>query len=139
MTAHASPPAPASTSELPVWRLDDLYAGLDDPRIEDDLRQAAEDNLKIAALEGRLIGARADAAALGRLLDEGVGLYERALNRLWAASAYASLQTSTQREDPAWAKFEGDLRARAGPDRRRLDLLHPGDQPAERTPRSPRR
>jgi oligoendopeptidase F len=27
--------------------------------------------------------------------------------------AYASLQTSIAREDPAWAKFEGDMRARA--------------------------
>ncbi len=35
------------------------------------------------------------------------------VNRLWALGAYASLQTSTQREDPTWAKFEGDMRARA--------------------------
>jgi len=113
MTAHASPPAPAAVSELPEWRLDDLYAGRDDPRIEGDLEAAAEDTRAIAALEGRLLAARADAEALGRLLDEGIGLYEQALNRLWAVGAYASLQTSTRREDPAWAKFEGDFRARA--------------------------
>jgi oligoendopeptidase F len=113
MTAHASPPAPASTSELPEWRLDDLFAGLDDPRIEEDLKEAAEANARLAALEGKFVGARGDAAGLGRLLDEGVGLYELAVNRLWAVGAYASLQTSTRREDAAFAKFEGDMRARA--------------------------
>src|ERR1700761_8736565 len=113
MSAPASPPAPATTTELPEWRLDDLYAGRDDPRIEDDLQAAAADNRAIAALEGKFLAARADAGALGRLLDEGIGLYERALNRLWAVGAYASLQTSTRREDAAWAKFEGDFRARA--------------------------
>ena len=41
MTAHAAPPAPASVAELPEWRLDDLYAGLDDPRIEEDLKAAS--------------------------------------------------------------------------------------------------
>jgi oligoendopeptidase F len=110
MTALASPPAAAA--ELPEWRLDDLYAGLDDPRIERDLEAATEANRQLAALEGKLVGARADAAELGRLLAEGIGLYETAVNRLWTVAAYAGLQTSTRREDPAWAKFEGDMRAR---------------------------
>jgi oligoendopeptidase F len=110
MTAHAPPPPAAS---LPEWRLDDLYVGLTDPRIEEDIKVAAQANSELARLEGLLIGSRADAARLGDLLDQGARLYEQALNRLWAVSAYASLQTSTQREDPAWAKFEGDMRARA--------------------------
>jgi oligoendopeptidase F len=111
MTVHASPPA--ATSILPEWRLDDLYAGRDDPRVERDLEAAAEATRKLGDLEGKLIAARADVQVLGRLLDDGVSLYELALNRLWATGAYASLQTSTQREDPAWAKFENDLRAKA--------------------------
>ena len=110
MTALASPPS--AVAELPEWRLDDLYAGLDDPRIERDLAAAAEANRKIAGLEGRLLAARADAAELGRLLGEGIALYEEAVNRLWSVGAYAGLQTSTKREDPAWAKFEGDMRAK---------------------------
>ena len=111
MTAHASPPA--ASSELPVWRLDDLYAGREDPRVDGDLEAAAEAVRTLATLEGKLLAARADAVGLGRLLDQGVDLYEVGLNRLWAVGAYAALQTSTQRDDPAWAKFEGDLRARA--------------------------
>jgi oligoendopeptidase F len=113
MTMQSPPPAPTARTEPPVWRLDDLYAGIDDPRVEADLTSAAAANRDMAALEGRLIGARAEPARLGALLDQGIGLYESVVNRLWALGAYASLQTSTQREDPTWAKFEGDMRARA--------------------------
>jgi oligoendopeptidase F len=113
MTAHAPIPASPALSEPPEWRLDDLYAGRDDPRIEEDLKAAVAANTGLAGLEGRLVGARAEPEVLGRLLDEGVGLYEQALNRLWAVGAYASLQTSARRDDPAWAKFEGDMRARS--------------------------
>ena len=38
MTAHVSP------DTLPVWRLDDLYAGREDPRIDADLHAAANTN-----------------------------------------------------------------------------------------------
>jgi oligoendopeptidase F len=110
MTALAS--SPITAAELPEWRLDDLYAGLDDPRVEGDLQAAAAANGKLATLEGKLLAARADAPALARLLAEGIALYEEAVNRLWSVGAYASLQTSTRREDPVWAKFEGDMRAR---------------------------
>ena len=61
MTALASPPA-AAAELLPEWRLDDLYAGRDDPRIERDLQAAAEANGKIATLEGKLLAARGDAS-----------------------------------------------------------------------------
>jgi oligoendopeptidase F len=116
MTIHAAPlPSPDAynPSALPEWRLDDLYVGRDDPRIEHDLQAAAAANQAMLDLKGQLIAARADAAALGVLLDRGVSLYEEATNKLWAVGAYASLQTSTQRDDPAWAKFEGDTRARS--------------------------
>ena len=109
MTIHAPPPADA----LPQWRLDDLYAGLDDPRIEQDLEVARQANADLQELKGRLVAARADPARLGAVLNHGVQLYEQAVNRLWAVGAYASLQTSVQREDRAWAKFEGDIRARS--------------------------
>ena len=112
MTLLSPPPLPTARTELPEWRLDDLYLGADDPRIDADLAAAAQANRELAALEGRLIGARAEPARLGGLLDQGIGLYESVVNRLWALGAYAALQTSVQREDPAWAKFEGDMRAR---------------------------
>lgn len=105
--------APVKLDTLPEWRLDDLYSGREDPRIETDIAAAKAANDKLAAMEGRFIAARADAAGLGRLLDEGIRLYEDATNGLWGVGAYASLAASTARDNPAWAKFEGDLRARS--------------------------
>jgi oligoendopeptidase F len=105
--------APIKTETLPEWRLDDLYAGRDDPRIDTDLAKAKAANDALVALQGRFVAARADAAALGRLLDQGIGLYEDATNGLWGVGAYASLAASIARDDPAWSKFEADLRARS--------------------------
>ncbi len=98
---------------LPQWRLDDLYGGRDDPRIEADLAAAQAANDALAALEGQFLEARAKPAALGALLDKGISLYEQAVNLMWSVGAYASLSSSVARDDPAWAKFESDLRARS--------------------------
>ena len=105
--------APLKTDALPQWNLGDLYAGRDDRQIEADLGKAKADNDALAALKGRYVASRADARLLGELLDRGIGLYEAATNRLWALGAYAALAASTARNDPAWAKFEGDLRTRS--------------------------
>lgn len=107
MTAHVSP------ESLPVWRLDDLYAGREDPRLEADLDAAAVANADLLELKGRLVAARADAGVLGDLLDQGVRLYEAATNALWRVGAYAGLAASTARSDPDWARFEADIRARS--------------------------
>jgi oligoendopeptidase F len=109
MNAPVKPPANA----LPEWRLDDLYAGRDDPRIEADLAEAARINAEVAALQGAFVGARAEAGKLGGLIDQGVGLFQRATDKLWGVGAYASLAASTARDDPAWSRFEADIRARA--------------------------
>ena len=109
MTVHAPPAADA----LPEWRLDDLYAGRDDPRIEQDLEAARQANADLAELKGRLVASRRDPERLGAILARAIALFETATNKLWAVGAYASLQTSIAREDAAWAKFEGDMRARA--------------------------
>src|SRR5579872_1061190 len=100
-------------ASLPTWRLDDLYAGRDDPRIEADLAEAARINAELAALKGAFVAARAEAAKLGALIDAGVALYQSATDKLWAVGAFASLAASTARDEPAWSKFEADFRARA--------------------------
>jgi oligoendopeptidase F len=105
--------APVQFDTLPQWRLDDLYSGRDDPRIEADLVAATAANRELAKLEGQFVSARGDAARLGELLDRGIQLYEEATNGLYAVGAFASLAASTARDDPAWAKFEADFRARA--------------------------
>jgi oligoendopeptidase F len=105
--------APFKTDALPEWRLDDLYAGRNDPQIETDIAKAKAANDDLVALKGRFVASRRDARLLGELLDRGIGLYEAATNGLWGVAAYANLASSTARDDPAWAKFEADLRTRA--------------------------
>jgi oligoendopeptidase F len=107
MTAHVSP------DTLPVWRLDDLYAGREDPRIDADLDAAASTNAELVTLKGRLVGSRSDPAALGGLLDQGIRLNEAASNALWRVGAFAGLAASTARDDPDWARFESDIRTRS--------------------------
>jgi len=109
MNAAVKPPSEA----LPVWSLEDLYAGRGDPRIEADLAAAARINGELAALKGSFVAARAEPAKLGALIDQGVGLYQGATDKLWAVGAYAGLASSTARDDPAWARFEADVRTRA--------------------------
>ncbi len=101
------------TDALPQWNLGDLYARRDDPKIEADLAQAKADNDALVALKGRFEACRQDAQLLGELLDNGIKLYEAATNRLWGLGAYAGLASSCARNDPAWSKFEGDLRTRS--------------------------
>jgi oligoendopeptidase F len=120
MTVHSkiAPEAASGASDippearLPQWRLDDLYNGRDDPKIEADLKAGAEAVAELAKLKGAYLGARGNAERLGLLLDQGIALYERATNLILATGAYAGLAASTARDDPAWAKFEADLRAR---------------------------
>ena len=109
MTAHA-PVSPAEA--LPVWSLTDLYAGLQDPKLEADLAEAEALIADLVKLKGQFIASRGQAERLGLLIAEGVSLYERATNRVLATGAFAALAASTARDDPAWAKAESDLRAR---------------------------
>lgn len=105
--------APFKTDTLPTWSLADLYAGREDPRIALDLAEAERLNGELAKLEGRLVATRGRPAELGAILDTAIQLYEDATNALWGVGAYAALAASTARDDPAWSKFESDLRARS--------------------------
>ena len=108
MNAPVKPPAEA----LPQWGLEDLYAGREDPRIEVDIEAGAKINAELAELKGAFVGVRKDPAKLGELIDRGIGLYEAATNKLWGVGSYAGLASSISRDDPAWARFEGDIRTR---------------------------
>jgi oligoendopeptidase F len=105
--------APVKPDTLPEWRLDDLYAGRNDPRIDADIALAKAANDALAALKGQFVAARGEPKALGELLDRGLHLYEQATNALWGVGAYASLSASVARDDPAWSRFEADFRARS--------------------------
>lgn len=105
--------APVNLDTIPEWNLADLYAGRDDPKIETDLAAAKAANDELVKMKGRFTSLRGDPLHLGELLNHGINLYETATNGLWGVGAYASLAASTARDDAAWAKFEGDLRARS--------------------------
>ncbi len=111
MTVHQKPET--LTEALPEWRLDDLFSGRDDPRIETQLAMASAASDALVKMKGGFIAARADAGRLGMMLAEGITLYEGGVNGLWAVGAYASLSSSVARDDPSWAKFEADTRGRA--------------------------
>ncbi|MBB3893462.1 oligoendopeptidase F [Phenylobacterium haematophilum] len=98
---------------LPEWNLADLYSGREDPMIEADLAAAKAANDELVKLKGRFTTLRTDPQHLGEVLDHGIQLYESATNGLWGVGAYAALSASVARDDPAWAKFEADLRARS--------------------------
>ena len=111
MTLHAKPET--LIDALPEWRLDDLFSGRDDPSIEQSLAAAVAASDALVKMKTAFVAARADPSRLGLLLAEGVSLYEAGVNSLWAVGAYASLATSVARDDPAWAKFESDIRAKS--------------------------
>ena len=111
MTQHQ--PADAFLGEaLPEWRLDDLYAGRGDPAIDADLEAARVAVAELGRLKGQFVAARANPERLGLLIDQAVSLYERITDLLGAVGAFASLSASTARDDPAAAKFEGDVRTK---------------------------
>ena len=105
--------APIRPSDLPEWNLGDLYESRRDPKIEADLARAEQANNSLVELKGAFLAARAEPAKLGELIDRGLRLYEAATNALWGVGAFASLSASTARDNPAWAKFEGDVRTRS--------------------------
>ena len=106
MNAPFTPPH----ADAPLWDLTDLYAAPTDPKIAADLEQGRALVAELQALQGTLVGQRADAAALGRTLDRAISLYEQASDVMGALGAYAFLAASTARDDAAAQGFEADVR-----------------------------
>ncbi|HEY2710272.1 MAG TPA: M3 family oligoendopeptidase [Caulobacteraceae bacterium] len=106
-------PVKLPINSLPEWSLEDLYSGRADPRIEADLAAAARINAELETLKGAFVAAKTAPATLGELIDRGIGLYQGATDKLWAVGAYAGLAASTARDDPAWSRFEADIRTRS--------------------------
>ena len=106
MNAPDKTPAPA----LPIWDLSDLYASREAPELARDIAAARKATAELARMKGSFLGARGNPDRLGLLLGQAISLYETLLNLTGGSSAYAGLATSTERDNPAWAKFEGDQR-----------------------------
>jgi oligoendopeptidase F len=90
----------AGLGELPVWRLDDLYASQDAPELRRDLDWAAAEARKF---RGDHIGrvAALDGEALARAITR----YEAIDERLARVMSYAALVYATRVSDPATGRF----------------------------------
>src|SRR5207253_6915777 len=93
--------------------LEELEGGQDGPAVEAELDAARQLNAQLLARRGEFLGARSDPGRLGSLMARAVTLYEEAVNRLWSVGAYAGLAASVSRDDPSWAIFEADIRAKS--------------------------
>ena len=102
-----------ASSILPVWDLSDLYAGPEDPKIEQDFARAAATLKELAKLQGQFLSARGNAERLGLLIDQAASLYEKAADDMGGALAYATLSSTIAREDMRVSKLASDLQAQA--------------------------
>jgi oligoendopeptidase F len=95
--------------DLPRWNLADLYGGMDDPRLRDDLRLA---ETEAAAFEEKYKGkivAIAGTAKGGAQLAAAVVACEKLEELLGRIASYAGLVHAEDTSDPARSKFYGDV------------------------------
>ena len=111
----ASAPSSASDGlgELPQWRLEDLYEGMESPRFAADFERAEREAKQFASdWRGRL-AAVADEPEAGDRLAGAVRAYEALQDLTGRLMSYASLLYASDTSDPARAKFYGDANERA--------------------------
>ncbi len=92
---------------LPEWNLEDLYAGMDDPRLKRDLALSETESVAFEEkYKGRLDGL---AAAGGAALAPAVVAFETLDELIGRIISYAGLLHAGDTSDPARAKFYGDV------------------------------
>lgn len=103
---------PATTSDrssLPAWDLTDLYRGVDDPRIERDLKRAERD---AQAFAKRYRGKLAKLAQRPRRMLAALQEFERVRQQLALPYVFAELRFSEVSTDPARGAFLQRMQAR---------------------------
>jgi oligoendopeptidase F len=105
--------APISAAGLPIWDLSDLYSGPEDPKIAADFARGESHVKELAKLQGQFVSARANPERLGLLIDQAAGLYEKAMDDMGGALAYATLASTIDRENARISKMQSDLGAQA--------------------------
>ncbi len=94
----------ASVADLPCWRLDALYKGIDDPQLEQDLKRAREESLQFSQqYKGQLSGL--SAVELGRA----VSAYERLQELVARLGVFAFLKHAENLSDGENARFRQGL------------------------------
>ena len=109
MNTHTAP----SAESLPIWDLSDLYSSPEDPKIAEDFARGASHVKELAKLQGQFVSARANPERLGLLIDQAAGLYEKAMDDMGGALAYATLASTIDRENARIAKMQSDLGTQA--------------------------
>lgn len=132
---------PNSSAAGVAWDLADLYAGVDDPRIEQDLRAASQRALRFdQTYRGRIHCPGGPPAAL---LEAALVEYEALAEQLDKPLIYASLLHAAKTDDPA----HGRLLTRTREERTKinehlvffeLEWMHLDEQPAQALLREPR-
>ena len=108
---NSFPKSPASAGaeklqDLPVWRLDDLYSGLDSPEFAADLAETARKCRDFAQnYRGKLAGLLAEG---GAGLFDAIRVYEQIDDLITRIMSYAGLVYAENTLDPVRAKFYGD-------------------------------
>ena len=93
--------------EMPEWNLDDLYPGMESAELTGDLERVEGD---CAAFGARYDGKLADLD--GDALAGAIGDYEAIDRTLGRVMSYAGLLYYQNTQDPARAKFMGDMQGR---------------------------
>jgi oligoendopeptidase F len=106
--AAGSSSAVADLGSLPMWRLEDLYAGMDSPAFAADLGRAASEAKAFAASYRGKLAEIAEEPGAGALLFSAVSAYEALQDLMGRLMSYASLLYAGDTSDPARAKFYGD-------------------------------
>lgn len=99
--------AQADSVTLPRWDLSDLYSGLHDPAIEQDLTSCDNEARGFAERwKGKL------ATATGQELGEAIADYERIDQRMGRLGAFAQLSFAAHTSDPETGRFSQGMTER---------------------------
>ncbi|MBN9011431.1 MAG: oligoendopeptidase F, partial [Rhizobiales bacterium] len=102
-------PARNAYGDLPEWRLDDLYPGMESDQLKADLARA---DTASTAFETRYKGKLGEIAVspdAGALLAEAVVAFEKLEELLGRIVSYAGLLHAGDTSDPVRSKFYGDV------------------------------
>jgi oligoendopeptidase F len=107
-TSGAAKAEPAESQDLPVWRLDDLYSGLDSPVYAEDLKKAAQECRDFAARYRGALAALVEGPDASQALYEAIRRFEAIDDLITRIMSFAGLSYAEDTVDPARAKFYGD-------------------------------
>ena len=108
----AKTPSSVPKGKLPEWNLADLYQGMDDPQIAQDLDRSDAESVAFEEQYKGKLNLIATAPGAGGALAEAVKRYEALDDLMGRLISYAGLVHSGNSIDPQRAKFYADVQER---------------------------